>query len=69
MGVIGSDHSKRVVYLSAFGVGAELKQHALLFRLVLKLSSLGGSYEDHDHAEALPSVQNRLDHCATTWIG
>ena len=53
MEVIGSDPSERFVYLSAFGVGDELKRHALLFRAVLKLSSLGGSYEDHNRAEML----------------
>jgi uncharacterized protein YbjT (DUF2867 family) len=51
--VIGSDHTKRFVYLSAFGVGTDLKQHALLFRLVLRLSSLGKSYEDHNQSEGL----------------
>lgn len=51
--VIGTDQEKRFVYLSAFGVGADLKQHALLFRMVLRLSSLGESYEDHKQAEGL----------------
>ena len=50
---IGSDDSKRVVYLSAFGVGTDLKKHALVFRLVLRLSSLGKSYEDHNQAEGI----------------
>ena len=53
MRVIGSDHSKRLVYLSAFGVGTDLKKHALLFRMVLRLSSLGKSYEDHNQAEGI----------------
>ena len=53
MRVIGSDHTKRFVYLSAFGVGADLKKHALLFRMVLRLSSLGASYEDHNQAESV----------------
>ena len=53
MRVIGSDQTKRFVYLSAFGVGTELKKHALLFRMVLRLSSLGASYEDHDQAEGI----------------
>jgi uncharacterized protein YbjT (DUF2867 family) len=51
--VIGPDHTKRFVYLSAFGVGTDLKQHAVLFRLVLRLSSLGKSYDDHNQAEGL----------------
>ena len=51
MRVIGSDHTKRFVYLSAFGVGTDLKQHALLFRMVLRLSSLEAFYEDHNQAE------------------
>ncbi len=53
MHVIGSDHTKRFVYLSAFGVGMELTKHALLFRMVLRLSSLGKSYEDHSQAEGI----------------
>jgi len=53
MHVIGSDHSIRFVYLSAFGVGEDLKKHALLFRMVLRFSSLGRSYEDHNQAEGL----------------
>ena len=53
MRVIGSDHTKRLVYLSAFGVGTDLKKHALFFRAVLRLSSLGKSYEDHNQAEGI----------------
>ena len=53
MRVVGSDPSKRLVYLSAFGVGEDLKKHSLFFRMVLRLSSLGGSYEDHNQAEDL----------------
>ena len=53
MRVIGFDHTKRFVYLSAFGVGTDLKKHALLFRMVLRLSSLGKSYEDHNQAEGI----------------
>ena len=53
MRVIGSDPTKRFVYLSAFGVGTDLKKHALLFRIVLRLSSLGKSYEDHNQAEGI----------------
>ena len=53
MRVLGSDHTKRFVYLSAFGVGTDLKKHALLFRMVLRLSSLGKSYEDHNQAEGI----------------
>ncbi len=53
MRVIGSDHSKRFVYLSAFGVGTDLRKHALVFRLVLRLSSLGKSYQDHNQAEGI----------------
>ena len=49
--VIGSDHNKRLIYLSAFGAGTDLKKHALIFRIVLRLSSLGASYEDHNQAE------------------
>lgn len=53
MRVIGSDHSRRFVYLSAFGVGTDLKKHAFVFRMVLRLSSLGKSYEDHNQAEGI----------------
>lgn len=53
MRVIGSDHGKRLVYLSAFGVGTDLKKHALFFRAVLRFSSLGKSYEDHNQAESI----------------
>lgn len=53
MRVLGSDHTKRFVYLSAFGVGTDLKKHTLLFRMVLRLSSLGKSYEDHNQAEGI----------------
>lgn len=42
---------QHLVYLSAFGVGADRKRHALLFRLVLRLSSIGDAYVDHDAAE------------------
>ena len=58
MQVIGSDHTKRFVYLSAFGVGTDLKKHAWFFRLVLRLSSLGASYEDHNQAEGLVRAFN-----------
>jgi uncharacterized protein YbjT (DUF2867 family) len=51
--VIGSDHLKRMVYLSAFGVGTDLSQHAFLFRMVLRFSSLGKSYDDHNQAETI----------------
>ena len=53
MQVLGSDSSKRFIYLSAFGVGSDIKKHALPFRLVLRLSSLGASYEDHNQAETM----------------
>ena len=53
MQVIGADQFKRFVYLSAFGVGTDLKKHAFLFRMVLRLSSLGASYEDHNQAEGI----------------
>jgi uncharacterized protein YbjT (DUF2867 family) len=53
MRVIGSDRTKRFVYLSAFGVGTDLKKHALFFRTALRLSSLGASFEDHNQAEGI----------------
>lgn len=39
------------VYLSAFGVGADRKRHSLLFRIILRLSSINDAYLDHDEAE------------------
>ena len=39
------------VYLSAFGVGADRKRHALFFRVILRLSSIHDAYLDHDRAE------------------
>ena len=53
MRVMGADSTKRFVYLSAFGVGADLKKHALFFRTVLRLSSLGASFEDHNQSEGM----------------
>ena len=39
------------LYLSAFGVGADRKRHALFFRVILRLSSIHDAYLDHDKAE------------------
>ncbi len=39
------------VYLSAFGVGADRRRHALIFRAVLRASSIHAAYLDHDAAE------------------
>jgi len=50
---IGSDSSRQVVYLSAFGVGEDLKKHSIIFRAVLKLFSIGNAYKDHAEAERL----------------
>ncbi len=54
---IGSDSSRQVVYLSAFGVGEDLKEHSIIFRAFLKLFrfSIGNAYKDHAEAEKLKS--------------
>ena len=53
MQATGKDTSKRFVYLSAFGVGTDLPKHSIIFRLVLRLSSLGASYEEHNCSEGI----------------
>ena len=40
------------IYMSAFGVGADRHRHALLFRVILRLSSIHAAYLDHAEAEA-----------------
>lgn len=45
------DGGQHLVYVSAFGVGADRKRHALPFRIVLRLSSIHAAYLDHDVAE------------------
>jgi len=50
---IGSDSSRQVVYLSAFGVGEDLKKHSIIFRAFLKLFSIGNAYKDHAEAEKI----------------
>lgn len=50
---IGTDASKRFVYLSAFGVGEDLKKHSIIFRLILRSSSIWSAYQDHAEAERI----------------
>ncbi len=50
---IGSDDSRRVIYTSAFGVGDDLKRHAVIFKAVLRVFTIGEAYRDHDAAERL----------------
>ena len=52
MAAIGSGE-RHFVYLSAFGVGEDRKRHALLFRVILRLSSIHEAYLDHAEAEKL----------------
>jgi len=52
VGAIGDDASKRLLYLSAFGVGEEHK-HAMLFRFVLRTTSISSAYADHARAEQI----------------
>lgn len=42
---------QRFVYLSAFGVGEDFKKHSLIFRVILRLSSIHAAYVDHAEAE------------------
>lgn len=53
VGAIGNDTSKRLVYLSAFGVGDDLRKHSIIFRVVLRTSSIWAGYQDHAKAEAI----------------
>jgi len=46
------ERQQHFVYLSAFGVGDDMKRHALFFRIVLRLSSIHDAYLDHAQAEA-----------------
>ena len=46
------DGPQHLIYMSAFGVGDDLKRHALFFRIILRLSSLHDAYLDHAQAEA-----------------
>lgn len=48
---IGSG-SQHLIYMSAFGVGADHRRHALIFRVILRLSSIHAAYLDHADAEA-----------------
>lgn len=45
--------SQHFVYMSAFGVGDDLRRHALFFRIMLRLSTIHDAYLDHADAEAL----------------
>ena len=47
------DGPQHFIYMSAFGVGDDLKRHALFFRIILCLSSIGDAYADHAHAETV----------------
>lgn len=46
------DGPQHFIYLSAFGVGADRSKHALMFRIILRLSAIHEAYLDHDVAEA-----------------
>ncbi|KRB82929.1 hypothetical protein ASE00_13120 [Sphingomonas sp. Root710] len=46
------DGPQHFIYLSAFGVGADRRKHALMFRIILRLSAIHEAYLDHDLAEA-----------------
>ena len=53
VGALRDDTSKQLVYLSAFGVGSDLKKHSIIFRVVLRTSSIWSAYQDHAKAEAI----------------
>lgn len=50
LAAIGDGH-QHLIYMSAFGVGDDLKRHALFFRIILRLSSIHDAYLDHARAE------------------
>ena len=49
---IRTQRSKRFIFLSAFGVGEDMRKHALLFRLLLRSSTVWQAYQDHARAES-----------------
>ena len=53
LAVIGNDQSKRLIYLSAFGVGGDYPKLSLLHRLVIRTSSLKEAYREHANDEQL----------------
>lgn len=55
------DGPQHFIYMSAFGVGADRRKHALLFRIILRLSSIHEAYLDHAEAEA------RITSSRTRW--
>ncbi|MBW6425964.1 SDR family oxidoreductase [Rhizobium sp. XQZ8] len=46
-----SQSKKHFVYMSAFGVGSDLRRHSIVFRTVLRVTSIGDAYRDHANAE------------------
>ena len=52
LAVIGDDPSKRLIDLSAFGVG-EVRKHSFLFRLILRTTSIHHAYIDHARVERM----------------
>jgi uncharacterized protein YbjT (DUF2867 family) len=53
LAVVGDDKSKRLIYLSAFGVGEDYPKLSLLHRLVIRTSSLKEAYREHANDEQL----------------
>ena len=43
---------QNLICMSVFGVGADRRRHALLFRIILRLSTIHEAYLDHAEAEA-----------------
>ena len=52
------DGPQQFIYMSAFGVGDDLRRHALFFRIILRLSSIHDAYLDHARAEAAIRASN-----------
>lgn len=52
---------QHLIYMSAFGVGADRRRHALFFRIILRLSSIHEAYVDHAEAEA------KVTHSTVRW--
>jgi uncharacterized protein YbjT (DUF2867 family) len=53
LGVMGEQHVKRVVFISAIGVGDSWKTAPWFFRAFIKLSNIKIGYADHDGVDSL----------------
>lgn len=53
LNAMGSNAIKRIVVLSAAGVGDSFSEQPWLFRLLIKKTNLGHTYRDHDAVDAM----------------